>query len=138
MISLFFSDEKMAKSIERYLRYTGQIEEITILHVDSPYQKKDAFDKAIKCDLLIGEGFFDNQPRGFQFAKAMGKNAILVFYTNELEIEMESPSWLILPDELPTFSQKVKSLTSSTSTVTVCYEEMERRFPVLREMKQHK
>jgi hypothetical protein len=105
--------------------------------LDDPYKHGDRVKKAMGSDLLVVDGFVGEEAMGFRFAKAMDKRSLLLFYAGEIEIEYEGPFWLVLPIGLERLGDKIKELMEKSAPDVEEYEKLEKRFPELRERKDH-
>lgn len=131
-ITLFYNNIETAKAVKRYLKFVTGFEDIVITPLNDPYGRKKIYETGMKSDLLLVEIFAGEKPVGFRFAREMEKKVLLIFYPDEIEIEENCWFCLLLPDELQTLSSKIKKVLSLPPPAKQEFEELERRFPILK------
>jgi hypothetical protein len=136
-ILLIYDESETAEALERYIRFVMGVNNVERYPLSDPYRQKEVFEKACGSDLLVADGFLGKIPKGFQFAKALGKKALVLFFPGEIEIETEGSFWLVLPSGLDRLGDKIKELLEKPMTDEDEYENQENHFPELRERKDH-
>lgn len=131
------SDLKIAKALSRYLKFRFGFEKILFNPLKDPFRFRDALEMAEKSDFLIVDAFIDVNPKGFHFARQIGKKTLLLFYPGEIHIEHEGCFWFVLPYNLNHLGEKIKKMISQSATISSEYEKLEKRFQVLSESKGH-
>lgn len=124
-------------ALEWYFKSVLGIKQINKDSLNNPYERTEIFKKTMESDLLVVDGFFDGDPKGFQLAKAMEKRTMVLFYAGEIDIEKEGPFWLVLPNALNRLGDKIKEIMAKPAAWREEYETLEERFPELREKKGH-
>lgn len=132
-ISILSKNDRIAEAINRFLIHVLQIREVSRTSLADPYGQKSAFTKAAESDLLIVDGLWNGESDGFQFAKAMNKKVLILFYANTYDIELEGGFWIVLPHCLNSVLDKIKSVVSYSAPKIDDYGDLEKRFLVLRE-----
>lgn len=136
-IIILSKNTEIAEALKRYFKFVLQMKEVGICLLDNPYGQKRAFEMAQNSDFLLVDGFVGEEAKGFQFAKAMEKRVLLLFYPGEIEIEEEGPFWLVLPQGLDRLGDKIIELMEKPAPEAEDYEKLEERFPELKERKGH-
>jgi hypothetical protein len=132
-INIITNKPETGKALARYLKFVLEIDDIVLGDLKDPYKQKEAFLKASTSDFLLVDGFINEKPRGFQFAKTMKMNALILFYYGEMRIEAEGPFWLVLPNGIERLASKLKELISKSTASIKVFEKLENQFPVLQE-----
>ncbi|MCX6579273.1 MAG: hypothetical protein NT166_03740 [Candidatus Aminicenantes bacterium] len=127
---------EMAQAIARFLSFALNVNDVDFATL-GPYEQKMTYKKAMKCDLILVDAFIAEESRGFQFAKAMGMNSLVVFYAGEIDLEAEGRFWLVLPYTYDRLVNKIKEIMANPAVGREEYEALEERFPELRERKRH-
>jgi hypothetical protein len=136
-VNIACSDEKTAKALARYLKYCINCEEIIINPLDNPYKVSDAIKMAAKCDLLSVDSYFNDIPRGFQFAKRMQKKTLLLFYLDEISIERVGEFWITLPQKITELKEVIRKVLYSPPVSESKFIDLETRYPRLTENRNH-
>jgi hypothetical protein len=136
-INIIFNHLESAEALERYFKFVLGINHITKSSLNDPYGQKELFEKAMKSDLLVVDGFTDGKSKGFQFTKTMEKQTLVLFYAGEIDIEEEGPFWLLLPYAIDRLGNKTKEILEQPAPGEEEYKALEERFPELRERKGH-
>lgn len=136
-ILILTQKNELADSLRRYFKFVLEENVIDTGSLNGPYSQREIFEKAQGSDFLVVDGFVGEEPKGFHFAKAMEKRVLLLFYPGEIEIEVEGPFWLVLPQGLERLGDKIKELMEKPVPEAEDYEKLEERFPELREKKGH-
>jgi hypothetical protein len=137
IIGTLFNMTDTGASVSRFVRFVMGYECISLNSFFDAYKRKEAIDLAGKTDLVILEARQNDKPIGFQFAKLIEKKALIIFYNGDLDIEVEGDFWLVLPFGLDRFSRKVKELLAAPAPEEADFEKLEKRFPALKEAKEH-
>lgn len=136
-INIACSDIKIAKALARYLTYCFGFEKILLNPLKDPYKIRESLEMAEQSDFLVVDAFIDGEPRGFKFARQVGKKTLLLFYPGELDIEDEGSFWLVLPFKLLRLKKKIKELMQKSAPIDSNYNKLEKIFSKLRETKEH-
>ena len=137
-VTIYYKDKEIAQALRRYFRYVLGLEEGDILVLDDPYGHGERMQKGQRSDLLVVDGFVGKEAKGFAFAKGMEKRVLLLFYPGEIEIEVEGPFWLVLPEGLDRLGDKIMELMELPAPDEEDYKELEARFPEIKERKGHR
>jgi hypothetical protein len=131
-VTFFYNCIDTAKAVERYLEFVHGLKDILSMPLYDPYSREKIYKAGLHSGLIMVEVFAGDKPDGFRFAREMGKKVLLIFYTGEIEIEPSGAFWLVLPDKLEELFQKMNKILLSLQPVEQDYEELERRFPILK------
>lgn len=138
MISFILNkNAETANALRRYFKFVLEVDEVEVGSLTDPYAHRERVRKVQDADLLVIDGFMGEEAKGFQFAKAMEKRTLVLFYGWELGIETEGPFWLMLPEGIERLGDKVKEIMANQAPEREEYEALEERFPELRERKGH-
>ena len=135
--SIACSDLKIAKALARHLTYCLGFEKILLNPLKDPYKIREALEMAEQSDFLVVDAFIDGEPKGFNFARQVGKKTLLLFYPGELNIEDEGSFWLVLPFKLLGLSKKIKELMQESAPIDSNYSKLEKKFSKFRGTKAH-
>ena len=136
-INLISNNTETSDALRRYLKYVFDLDRIYITDLNNPYEQRTAYTQARESDLLLAEVFGAEKHKVFQFAKAMGKRTLLLFYAGEIEIEEDGPFWIVIPSALEILGEKIDELIKKTSPTENEYKSLEEQFPKLKEKKVH-
>jgi len=131
------SEINMANALYRYLKYVLCFDKILINPLNDPFRYKDAVEIAEQSEFLIIDAFINEEPKGFHFARQMAKKSLLLFYSGELDIDMEGPFWLVLPEKLYKLKEKITDITKKPQITDKKYLDLENKYPLLKEFKSH-
>jgi len=131
-VTFFYNCIDTAKAVERYLAFVHGLKDILCIPLYDPYNRGKIYKAGLQSDLIMIEVFAGDIPDGFRFAREMEKKVLLIFYTGEIEIHPSGPFWLVLPDKLEELFQKMNKILLSPPPGEQEYEELERRFPILK------
>lgn len=131
-VTFFYNCIDTAKAVERYLEFVTGLKNILSIPLNDPYNREKIYKTGLQSDLIMIEVFAGDKPDGFRFAREMEKKVLLIFYTGEIEIQPSGPFWLVIPDKLEELSPKMNKVIFSPPPREQEYEELERRFPILK------
>lgn len=136
-IAILVENDPVRQAIKRFVQFTLKHEMSIIPSLVEPYRRREAFQRANECAMLLIGGSLEDLQRNFQFAKAIGKRTILLLYSWEISIEIEGSFWLVLPEGLDRLGEKMKEIMEHPPAEREEYEKLEERFPQLKERKGH-
>jgi hypothetical protein len=128
---------EIANALMRYFKFILEANEVNSGSLVDPYAHRDRMQKVQDADLLVIDGFIGKEAKGFQFAKAIEKRALVLFYNWELKLETDGPFWLILPEGIEKLGDKIKEIMANPAPGKEEYEALEERFPELKERRGH-
>lgn len=137
IVNIACSDSRVIGSLSRFLKYCLGFEEIVLNPLSNPYRFRDAVKMAERCDLFIVDAFIDGMPKGLHFARQMTKKTLLLFYSGELDIDIEGPFWLVLPYELCRLKKTIENVIQKAEISFRDYQAFEEKFPRLKENSSH-
>lgn len=135
--NVIVGNQEIGGALTRYLNFISDIGDSTLNPFKSPYEITQVVEMAGKSDFLVVDGFVDGKPKGFQFAKAIEKKVLLLFYAGEIEVEDVGTFWVVLPFGLDSMGHKIHELLQKPAPELKEFEELEARFIELRERKRH-
>lgn len=135
-LSIFFDSRETAEALKRYCKFNLQIDDIRLFSLRNPYNRKQVYESASKCGILIIDGFCGEEPVGFRFARAMEQRVLLLFYGSEIGSEKAESFFIRLPFDFNHFKTKIKEILSVPPPSIEKYEVLEGKWPGLKERKQ--
>lgn len=128
---------EIAEAVKRYFKFVLDVNGVVIDSMDDPYGNRDRVQRVLQSDFLIIDGFIGQKAKGFQFAKAMEKQTLILFYPGEIDIQVEGPFWLVLPYSLNRLGGKIKEIIEQSPPDEEEYVKLEKQFPILKDQKTH-
>ena len=130
-IAIACSQEKIARALARYSVFCLGFKKALLSPVADPYRIQEALEAAEQTNFMLIDAYMDGKPRGFDFAKNLGKRSLLLFYPGQAPKEDIGKFWVVLPNGLCQLREKVRELIKRSTTAYQEYLEMEKELPSL-------